>query len=317
MLELTLLLVAAIPASHVAPLNPTTPVEVAGGPGKFDFMNSDSKDRLVFACHPSKSTFTVVDLKSGAAKDVDAGVAVNGIDADSKRHTVYAAGPGKALVAFDMRTWTKTGSLTLDGPGDSVVCDPKAGLVYVDNDDGTSLWIVNADTLKILNTITIKEAPEVLVRDERRGKLFQNIKTTNSIQVVDCKEQKVVAEYTLGDLTSPHGLALDSNLGRLFSVGKNGKLVVLDADSGKILQTVDVNKNSDQIAYDPALKRLYIPGSGVIDVVQMGPEGGQVIGTVSVATGCHSITVDLKTHDVWVAYSSNSGSFVQKFMASA
>src|ERR1019366_3539490 len=173
MIELSLALSILISGTADAPLIPSAPVEVPGGPGKFDFMNSDATDRLVFACHPSKSTFTVVDLKTGIAKDIDAGVAVNGIDADTTRQKVYAAGPGKSLVMFDMKTWTKSASLPLDGPGDSVVCDPKAGLVYVDNDDGTNLWIVNADTLKIENTVTIKEAPEVLVRDESSGKLFQ------------------------------------------------------------------------------------------------------------------------------------------------
>lgn len=313
MIEMILALSMGMSTVEDALLIPSTPLEVPGGSGKFDFMNSDATDRLVFACHPSKSTFTVVDLKTGTAKDVDSGVAVNGIDADPGRQRVYAAGPGNTLVVFDMKTWTKSASLPLDGPGDSVVCDPKAGLVYVDNDDGTNLWIVNADTLKIEKTVTIKEAPEVLVRDGGRAKLFQNIKSSNSIQVVDPKQAKVTAEYTLGDLTSPHGLAIDTGLGRLFSVGKNGKLVILLADSGKILQTIDVNKNSDQIAYDSDLRRLYIPGSSVIEVVQMGEDGGKVLGTVPVASGCHSITVDPKTHDVWVAFSDDKGSFVQKF----
>ncbi len=313
MIELAFALVLA----GAAPLTASAPIEVPGGAGKFDFMNSDDADHLVFACHPSKSTFTVVDLKAGTAKDVDATAAVNGIDADTSRQKVFAAGPGKTLVVFDMKTWTKTASLALDGPGDSVVCDPKAGLVYVDNDDGTSLWIVNADTLKIEKTVTIKGAPEVLVFAQGRGKLFQNIKSTNSLQVVDPKEGKVLAEYMLGDLSSPHGLAEDSSLGKLMSVGKNGKLVILDADSGKIQQTLDVNKNSDQIAYDPGLRRLYIPGSGAMEVIQLGDDGGKVMGTVPIASGCHSVTVDFETHDVWVAYSDSKGSFVQKFSAAS
>src|SRR5579872_5210766 len=113
---MTLTLIFSLLTAQSAPLVASAPLEVPGGPGKFDFMNSDATDRLVFACHPSKSTFSVVDLKTGIAKDIDAGVAVNGIDADPSRHKVYAAGPGKTLVAFDMQTWTKSGSLPLDGP---------------------------------------------------------------------------------------------------------------------------------------------------------------------------------------------------------
>src|SRR5258708_6776898 len=95
-----------------------TPIVVPGGPGHFDFMNIDPVNRLVFACHPGKSSFTVVDLTTGSVKDVDAGVQVNGICPDSAGKRVYAAGPGKTLVCFDSKTWQKTGSLALDGPGD-------------------------------------------------------------------------------------------------------------------------------------------------------------------------------------------------------
>ena len=217
------------------------------------------------------------------------------------------------MVEFDTKHWRKIGELPLSGPGDSVLYDQKHGVVYVDNDDGTNLWIVDPATMKIVDTITIKEAPEVMVLDSSRNKIFQNIKSTSSLQVIDTETRKVIDEYSLGELNSPHGLVEDAAMGRLFSAGKNGKLVVLDADSGKLLQTLDVTKGSDQIAYDPELKRLYIPGSAVIEVVQVNDSGVTSLGTVPVAKTCKSVTVDPKTHDVWVAYADDKDSFVQKF----
>jgi glutamine cyclotransferase len=303
-------------ASQSGHLTPGTPIVVPGGSGKYDFMNVDADNRMAFACHPGKSSFTVINLDAGTVKEVDAGTAVNGIDVDSAGKKLYAAGPGKSLVQFDMTTWTKSNTLSLDGPGDSVIYDAKRGVVYVDNDDGTNLWIVDPATMKLSSAVTIKEAPEVMVLDDARNKIFQNIKTTNTIQVIDAESKKVTGEYTLGDLTGPHGLAEDKASGKLFSVGKNGKLVVLDADSGKILSNVDVVKGSDQIAYDQELKRLYIPGSGVIQVIQVSDTGAVVLDSVPVAKGCHSVTVDPKTHDVWVVYSDDKDSYAMKYTAS-
>lgn len=313
MLTLILLPLLLSPQAGQPPLVAQAPIVVPGGAGHYDFMNFDGTDRLVLAAHPGKSSFTVVNLDSREVKEVDATCAVNGIDADPAGHKVYAAGPGKTLVQFDTSTWMKTGSLPLDGPGDSVVFDGKRGTIYVDNDDGTNLWFVDPSTLKVVQTVTIKEAPEVMVLDSGRGKIFQNIKSANAIQVIDIDSHKVVAEYPLGDLKSPHGLAEDASLGRLFSVGKNGKLVILDADSGKILTTLDVVQSSDQIAYDPGLKRLYIPGAGQIDVVQISESGASLLGHVANPAGCHSVTVDTKTHDVWVAYSDDKDSYVMMF----
>ena len=195
--------------------------------------------------------------------------------------------------------------------------DGRTSTVYVDNDDGTNLWFVDPATMKITSTVKIKEAPEVMVLDTGRNKIFQNIKSSNSLQVVDLNSKSVAAEFTLGDLTSPHGLAEDRKAGKLFSVGKNGKLVILDADSGKILQTLDVAKNSDQIAYDTQLKRLYIPGSETIQTVQITDTGASVIDSEPLPAGCHSVTVDPKTHDVWVAYKDASSSYVMKYVSSA
>lgn len=312
MVQPAIALLAAL-LTQSAPLVPQTPLMVPGGPGKFDFMNVDPVNRYVFACHPGKSSFTVVNLANGEVKDVDAGVEVNGIAADPVGKKVFAAGPGNTLVEFDMTNWVKVASLPLTGPGDSVVFDGKRGVVYVDNDDGTNLWIVDAATLKLSATVTIKEAPEVMQFDEAKGRIFQNIKSSNTLQVIDADSKAVLSEWTLGGVTGPHGLAYDPTLGRLFSVGSNGKLAILDSSTGSVITTVDVNKKSDQIGYDPGLKRLYIPGSGLISVYQVSDSAATLIGSVPNPKGCHSVTVDPVTHNVWVAYSDEKESYVQCF----
>lgn len=316
---ISFLLATLIQITHVdtPSLAAQAPIIVPGGPGSFDFMNTDNGDRLGFACHPGTKSLTVINLDDDTVRSVDLGAACNGMSFDRKNKKAYAAGPGNELVQIDMTSWTKTGSLPLSGPGDSVIYDSKNHVVYVDNDDGTNLWIVDPATMKLASTVTIKEAPEVMAWDANRGKIFQNIKTTNSLQVIDATSKTVVAEYALGDLTSPHGLAEDARAGKLMSVGKNGKLVILDADSGKILTSLDVTKNSDQIAYDRAYKRLYIPGSGVIQTIQITDTGATVLDSAPLPTGCHSVTVDPKTHNVWVAYTDKTNSYVMKYTATA
>ncbi|MFI5385048.1 MAG: YncE family protein [Fimbriimonadales bacterium] len=291
------------------------PIAVPGGPGHFDFMNIDPVNGFVFACHPGKSSFTVVNLATHEVKDISADVACNGIGVDSAGKRVFAAGPGKTLVCFDTQTWTKTGTLALDGPGDCVQFDAKRGVVYVDNDDGTNLWIVDPATMKLKGSVTIKEAPEYMEYDRGRDRIFQAIKSTSTVQVIDPASGKVLAEWSLGDLTSPHGLAIDRKAGRAFLAGKNGKLDILDMKSGKILNVVEIVKGSDQIAYDQGLKRLYIPGESKIQIVQITGDTGSVVGDVPVGKDCHRIAIDPKSHDVWVAFSDATNSYVQRFAA--
>jgi DNA-binding beta-propeller fold protein YncE len=298
---------------QTAPLVATPPIVIPGGAGHFDFMGIDGRNQLVLACHPGKSSLAVLDIASGKATDVPVGTEVNGVAADGANHRVYAAGPGKTLVALDSTTWAKVGTLALDGPGDCVQFDRARGVLYVDNDDGTNLWIVNAETLKLVASITIKEAPEYMEYDAGKSLIFQAIKSTSTVQVIDAAARKVDREYALGTLTSPHGLALDRKTRRLFVAGKNGKLVILDADNGKLLNTVDVVPNSDQIAYDPSNQRVYIPSGGELQVVQIDGDGGKVLGSVPVGKDCKRVAVDRRSHDVYVAFSEGAESYFQKF----
>ena len=301
---------------QTGPLEPIPAIVVPGGAGGFDFMNVDAVNGLVLAAHPKKSGFAVFNIKSRKAQEISC-CAVNGICADSKGHRVFAAGPDKKFVVFDSRSWKQVGEVALDGPGDCVQYDAKRGLVYVDNDDGTKLWIIDPTKQKITGTVAIKEAPEYMEIDRKKDRIYQAIKTTNSVQVIDLKTKSVQAEWGLENLTSPHGLAQDIDLNKIFIVGKNGILDILDTNTGKKETEGQTVKSSDQIAYDQELKRLYIPGSGSMEVIQIEQSGFHKMGTVVVPKGCHSVTVDPKTHVVWIAYSDDKNSYLQGFIANA
>ena len=70
-------------------------------------------------------------------------------------------------------------------------------------------------------------------------------------------------------MTSPHGLAIDAKTRRVFAAGQ-GKVVMLDQKTGKVLASVDIAPGYvDQIAFDPDKKRLYCAcgDAGAISVV--------------------------------------------------
>ncbi|HWD37752.1 MAG TPA: hypothetical protein VG944_02805 [Fimbriimonas sp.] len=312
---LTLLAASLALSQGDAPLTPQPPIVIPGGAGKFDFMGIDAGNHLVFASHPGKSSIAVLNTETGKAVDVPVGVEVNGVAADSKGKRLFGAGPGKTLVVVDTTNFSKIGALPLDGPGDCVQFDKARGVVYVDNDDGTNLWVVDGKALKLSSAITIKEAPEYMEYDSGTDRIYQAIKSANTVQVIDAAGRKVLNEFTLGELSSPHGLALDKKTRRLFVAGKNGKLVMLDADTGKLLKSVEVLQGSDQIAYDSGNKRLYIPAQGQIQVVQITGDDAAVLGSVPVGKDCHRVAIERRTHSVWVAYSEGAESYFQKFAA--
>ena len=309
---LTLALLAAVPAWAVpsVPLTPTPPITLPGAAGGFDYMKVDAGQ--VFASHPGAQTLTVLDIKTITVQEIACGTEVNGVAADAKDGKFFAAGGGGKLLVFDRKTMKQSDALTLSGPADDIVLDPKTDTLYIDHDDGTEVWVVDAKTDKLVKTITIAGAPEFVEFNPADGLVYQNIKATNQVQVIDPKTNTVVKTYPSAPATSPHGLAIDSKNGNLLIAG-GGKLVVMDAKTGKVLTSVDTAPRVDQIAFDPGSGRVYCAGRGAISVVQVTKTGATLLANIPSAKGTHTLTVDPKTHAVWASYADDAHSYLQKY----
>lgn len=308
---LTILIASALLAQTTPPLVAGRTVDLSR-PGGFDYMAVDARYGRVFATHGGASTLAVLDLKSGATQEIEVGK-VNGVQIDEALGRVFVAGSGQILVALDRKTLAKVGELALSGPGDDIAIDTKRQQIYVCHDDGEEDWVVDARTLKLVGSVKIAGAPEYVEYDAKTDRLYQNIKPTNQLQVIDPETKTVVAAWDTAPMQSPHGLALDRASGRAFSAGRNGKLDVFDIASGRLLTTVDIAPGTDQIAFDPILKRVYCPGRGALSVVQETPTGAVALGDVPAPAGAHTLAVDPRSHDVWVSYSNASGAHFAQF----
>jgi len=83
-------------------------------------------------------------------------------------------------------------------------------------------------------------------------------------------------------LTRCHGIALAKNLGRGFiSDGDQGKIVVFDLKTLKVISQVDAAKDADCIIYDPGSKHvLSFNGDSQTSTV-VDPATGKVVGTIT------------------------------------
>ncbi len=283
--------------------------------GGFDFIEVDSTGRHLLANHTRNGTLDVFDLDSGKLLKLCSTGAAQGVAVDEKGGKYYVGVSKETkLVTIDAKTLEKTGEVTLAGPADDALFNPKNGLVYVCHDDGKDLWVIDPATGKIVASVAIGEAPEVLVYDGAADRIYQNIKTSSVVSVIDPATNKVEHDWTVAPATGPHGLALDGATHRLFVAGANGKLVVLDTTNGKVISDLALPSGVDQIAIDPALKLIYCPSSkqGTLAVYRETGDGVESAGEVTIAKGCHSVAVDPKTHAVWIVYAEGEHAFVQR-----
>ena len=298
-------------------LTPQAAIVVPGGPGGWDWMLVDAPRHRLLASHPGTKTLAVLDLKKNTLTQVPTGVAVNGIAVDEADNKLFAAGSGEKLVIFDNTTLKKTGEVALTGPGDDIVLDPKTDTLYVCHDDGTEDWVVNAKTNAITGSVTIAGAPEYVAYDAVTDRLYQNIKPANITQVIVPATGAVEVSWPTAPMTSPHGLAIDSEAGRVFAAGQ-GMVVMLDRKTGKVLASVKIAPGYvDQIAFDPDKKRVYCAcgDAGAISVVGETATGLTLLGTVPTHPKSHTLAVDPATHAVWISYTDATGSYLQQYKA--
>lgn len=313
---LALLSMAQLPAV-AAPLPPSmhiarTQIIVPGGPGKFDWMTLDSRRQRLLAAHPGKGTLVLVNLRTGhLIKQIPVGT-VSGVAVDSA-DSRYFAGTKHNLVTINSRNFRIERKIRLPGPADAIAFDPKNRKVYVDHDDGSEIWVIDANTGKMVSDINLPGVPEYIEYDPETNRLYQNIKSKNEIAVIDPGRNAVQAIWPSAPTISPHGLALDFHTHRLFTAG-NGTLSALDMHTGKVFSTVRIAPGYvDQIAFDPMYKRIYSASSiGALAIVRETDAGCVLWGVVPVPKGTHSVMVDPRTHAAWISYSDGKNSYLSR-----
>jgi len=312
---LTSLLLSGIAhAEDPLPLTSGKPIVIPGVAARFDYMNVDNKSRRLLAAHTGAGSLAVIDLTNNTVlASVPVGT-IQGVVVDAANDQ-YVTGISKEqkVVFVDRQTLKVTGEVAVTGPVDDLVLNPKTGMIYADHDDGTDVWVIDAKAKKLVGSVTIPEAPEYILYDRATDRLYQNIKSNDTVQVIDPATNKVESVWKTAPAVGPHGLAIDGKAGRVYSAGKNGKLVVFDIKTGKVIADVDIAPGTDQIAYDRSLKRVYCASKGFVSVVQATDTGAKLLANVPSPAGVHTIAVDPTTHSVWVCWSDKDNSFVQEY----
>ena len=139
-----------------------------------------------------------------------------------------------------------------------------------------SVAIVDTKTGTFLGDVKIDSTdPAGIEIDPSGTRMFVILGDKAQVAVIDLGTKKVTAAWPINDGPQPHTMSQDSVHHRLF-IGSRvkpghlyepGKMVVMDSDTGKVVQVLDSVGGADEIQYDAVSRRIYLSGStGVVDV---------------------------------------------------
>ncbi|HWJ36875.1 MAG TPA: YncE family protein [Steroidobacteraceae bacterium] len=307
-------LAAVAAAEPASPWVPAASVEIAHSSGKFDFLRIDSKRNRLLAAHENDGTADYIDLqKNTVIARLKVGGAVDtAIDTGSKFYYVSVQ-EAERVAVVDAETLKEVKSIKTPGPTDAIIFEPKNHMIYVTHDNGADVWVIDPVSAKVVGTISIPGVPEFMVYDDKADRIYLNIKTKDVVAVIDPSTNKVIAQWPTAPATQPHGLALDAVKHRLFAAGGNGKMVMIDTESGSATGSVDIVPKVDQIAFDIVGELVYCAGADKLSVVSTA--GGKLasVGDVTTAATAKNVAVDPATRSVWTTYTDGKSSYAKSW----
>jgi DNA-binding beta-propeller fold protein YncE len=141
--------------------------------------------------------------------------------------------------------------------------------------------------------IDVSGGPESLIIDHSQARAYTHLWRGVTV-AIQLKDHSIVARWPNG-CEGSRGIALDEKRGFLFAACDEGRLSVLDSNTGKILGKAFSGDGVDIIAYNPKLGHVYLPGeeSATMAIIGVSPAGSAtVLRTVQIVKGAHCATVD-------------------------
>lgn len=179
---------------------------------------------------------------------------------------------------------------------DAIAYEPFSKTIITCNGRSNDLTIIDPATLKVLHTIPLSGRPETAVSDDQ-GHFFINLEDKNSITVLDTRSFKITTTWPLTPGEGPAGLAIDKKTNRLFA-GCDKMLVIMDAGTGKIIDTKTIGAGCDGVAFDEERNNIYSSnGEGTISLVhEKNKDHFNAPETIITKKGARTIVCDPKTH---------------------
>ena len=300
-----LVLALVTPASAHDPLSGYEKVRklAIGGEGGWDFLEVDPASQRLFV---TRGTHVVVlDLESErVVGEISDTPGVHGIAFVADLNRGFTSNGGDSSVtAFETKTLKTLGKVKADGRPDIIYFEPVSRRVFTFNHGSNNTTAIDPDELKAVGTLALGGVPELAVSDEK-GHIFVNMENTSEIVEFDARTLKILNRYPLAPGEEPTGLAFDREHRRLFSACANRKLVVMDADSGKVIQTVEIGPGPDGCIFDAKRNLIFSSngGDGTVSVIrEEAPGKFEVVKTIKTQVSAKTIAMDPKTHRLYLS----------------
>src|SRR5271163_4435627 len=292
---------SATPAAGPSGYHVIKTIPLAGDTG-WDYLLVDSDARRVYV---SRGTHVaVLDADTYAVVgDIQDTQGVHGIVVAPELGRGFTSnGRANTATIFDLKTLRTLGTVNTGKNPDAIVYDAVSKRVFTLNGTSKDTTAFNGADGTVLGTLALGGKPEFAVADGK-GNIYVNIEDTAELVQFDAKVLKELHRWPLKPAESPTGLSMDLAHRRLFSTCDGKMMPVTDADSGKIVTTIQIGDGPDATAFDPGTQLVFASnGEGTLTVAhEDSPDKYSVVDNVPTKKSARTMGLDLKTHNIFLA----------------
>ena len=136
-----------------------------------------------------------------------------------------------------------------------------------------------------------------------KGMVFINLEDKGEVVALDSRSLEIKSRWPVAPAGGPTAIAMDREHRRLFIAGRNPQmLVVMDADTGKVIQSFPISAGADADAYDSGNGLVFVSTrEGMLHIFhEDSPDKFSVVEAVKTEYGAKTLGLDTKTHNVFV-----------------
>ncbi|HUB01719.1 MAG TPA: YncE family protein [Terriglobales bacterium] len=290
-----------------------------GGDGGWDYLTADSASHRLFIARATR--VMVIDTTSGQqVGEIPDTPGVHGVALDATDGLGFTSnGRENTVSVFNLSSLKVVKKIKVGTGPDAILYDPFSKRVFTFNGKGGhDATAINAAKGEVVGTLDLGGKPEFAATDQK-GTVFVNIEDKSELLAFDPQKLAIKSRWKLTGCEEPTGLAIDRENRRLFAgCGGNKKMLIVDADTGKIVATPAIGEGCDATAFDSGRHLAFASaGEGNITVIdEENADNFTVLQTVTTQPGARTMAVDSKTHELFTVTAKTSGTGENKQVAS-
>jgi DNA-binding beta-propeller fold protein YncE len=271
------------------------------GVGGFDYVLLDGPTRRLYISHGIQ--VEVVDADNGKlVGTITDTPGVHGVAiASNFKHGFTSNGRENKVSMFDPATLQLIKKIDVGKGPDGIYYDPGTKRVFTNNHGTHDITAIDAEKGEVVGTVKIEgDGEQAVIAD---GLIYVNSEEAGEVVVFDPKSLEVKKRFPIGVAKTPTGLAYDAKTKRLFIGCRNEpKMVVMDAVTGKVINSFPIGKGVDYAAFDPGAGLIFFScGDGTLSIFhEKSADVYEDAGAVKTQPSAKTLAFDPKTRKVFL-----------------